>query len=250
MKALILGAGYATRMYPLTKDRPKPLLPVAGKPMIEHITDKVEVLPEITHIYVVTNHKFYDHFRRWAEGYRCPKPITVLNDGTMDDATKLGAIGDIKYTIDTVKMDDDLLVVAGDNLFQHSVQDFVHFFTRKGIAVAVYDVGSKDLVRKYSEVRLDADHRIVDFIEKPEHPETTLAAICMYLFPREKLSLIHEYIAAGNNPDQPGRYIQWLHKRQPVFGFVFNEKWFDIGDLKQYEQANREYAGLMQGAGA
>ncbi|OGS35172.1 MAG: hypothetical protein A2474_05175 [Elusimicrobia bacterium RIFOXYC2_FULL_34_12] len=245
MKALILCAGYATRLYPLTKDFPKHLLEIAGKPMLNYAIEKLEQVSEIDKIYLVTNHKYFPLFENWLAKLNHKKEIKIIDDGTMADDIKLGAIGDMKFVIEKEKITDDLLVLAGDNLFQLNLVDFVRFFQKKGIAIAVYDVKRKDLVSKYSEVKLDKDEKVISFTEKPPNPETTFAAICMYLFPKDKLSLILKYVNDGNNPDQPGRYIQWLHKRDSVYGFVFSDKWYDIGDLNQYNQANAEYEQML-----
>ncbi|OGS46926.1 MAG: hypothetical protein A2539_00275 [Elusimicrobia bacterium RIFOXYD2_FULL_34_15] len=245
MKALILCAGYATRLYPLTKDFPKHLLKIAGKPMLNYTIEKLEQVPDIDKIYLVTNHKFSPLFKNWLGTLKHTKEIQIIDDGTMADDIKLGAIGDIKFVIEKAQINDDFLVLAGDNLFQLNLVDFVNFFKTKGISIAVYDVKSKELVSKYSEVKLDKNDKVISFTEKPQNPETTFAAICMYLFPKNKLDMIIKYVNDGNNPDQPGRYIQWLHKIEPVYGFVFSDKWYDIGDLKQYTQANAEYEQML-----
>lgn len=241
MKALILCAGYATRLYPLTVDKPKHLLPVAGKPMLNHLIEKLEKVKQIDAIYLVTNEKFYGMFEEWQKNSEFKKKIEVFNDKTTSDGAKLGAIGDMKFVIDKAKINDDLFVVAGDNLFRLDVNKFVSFFEKNGAAVALYNVKNLELMKKYSEVKIDEKSRVVSFQEKPPAPESTLAAICMYLFPKKKLNLIEQYINEGNNPDQPGRYIQYLYKREPVYGFVFTESWYDIGDLEQYKQADEDY---------
>ncbi len=243
MKVLILCAGYATRLYPLTLNRPKHLLPIAGKPMLNYLMERLEEVEEVDEIYLVTNQKFFSKFQKWAREIVTKKSIVVLNDGTTSDETKLGAIGDMDFVIDRMDTKDDLIVVAGDNLFTLSVLRFVNSFLKRGRfpIVALHDVKDRKLMRKYSEVRLDREGRIVSFIEKPQKPQTTLAAICLYLFPKEKLHLIKRYLAQGNNPDQPGRFIQWLYKKEPVYGYIFTEKWYDIGDLNQYQEADREY---------
>ena len=241
MKALILAAGYATRLYPLTKDRPKPLLPVSGQPMIEHILKKIEDIEEIDKIYVVTNEKFAGHFRDWKDAYPSGKEIKIINDATISDEDKLGAIGDMQLVVKEEGLNDDLLVVAGDNLFDFDLGDFINFFKEKGASVGLRDVQDREAVKRYSMVEIDEDKKILSFQEKPSQPTTTLIAICLYLFPKEKLNLISEYLKEGNNPDAPGFYIAWLHRREPVYGFVFEGKWYDIGDLKCYEEANREY---------
>ena len=241
MKTLLLCAGYATRLYPLTLNQPKHLLPVAGKPMIQYITDELEKIEIIDEIYLVTNNKFYVMFDNWVKTLKTKKKLVVFNDGTMEDGKKLGAIGDMDFVIQQAKVNDDLLVIAGDNLFRHKLSDFIKFFKEKGTSVALYDVGNKELMKKYSEVRLDENKKLIYFQEKPQNPETTLAAICMYLFPKNTLGMIRKYLNENNNPDQPGRYIQWLYQRQPVYGFVFTEKWYDIGDIQQYQEANKDY---------
>jgi glucose-1-phosphate thymidylyltransferase len=242
MKALILAAGYATRLYPLTLNKPKPLLLVSGKPILEYITDKIEKVEEIEEVYVVTNQKFAEHFQRWKNNFKSKKRIKILNDGSLSDEDKLGAVGDLKFVIEKEKISDDLFVVAGDNLFQLDISKFVDFFKKRGTSIALHDVRDKELAKKYGIVTLDQDERIINFEEKPENPQTTLAATCMYLFSRDKLDLVKDYLREGSNPDAPGYYIQWLHKKTEVYGFVFRDKWYDIGDLRQYNKADKEYA--------
>ena len=239
MKALILSAGYGTRLHPLTERQAKPLLPVAGKPMVEHVISKVEEIPDIDEIYMVINQKFAENFKDWAGKVKTKKAITFLNDGSTDDANKLGAIRDMKFAIEKASISDDLLVVAGDNLFDFSLTPFVDFFENKGTSVVgLYRVEPLELVKKYSVVELDESNRIVNFEEKPEAPSTNLIAICLYLFHKDKLNLISKYLKDGNNPDAPGYYIKWLVKQDRVFGFAFTGKWFDIGDFKSYNAAN------------
>ncbi len=247
MKALILAAGYATRLYPLTRDKPKGLLPIAGRPMIEHILEKIESVEEIDEIYVVTNERFTRHFQAWRDGYRGKNKVQILNDGTTADGSKLGAIGDMKFAVEEKGIDDDLFVVAGDNLFQFNLSQFFSFFKGKGTSVALRHIEDKESVKRYSMVKLDEKGRIIDFQEKPAHPTTTLVAVCMYMFPRDKLGLFSTYLNEGNNPDAPGFYIAWLHKREPVYGFIFQGQWFDIGDLQCYQEADREYRKSAQG---
>jgi glucose-1-phosphate thymidylyltransferase len=245
MKALILCAGYATRLYPLTKDKPKPLLPVGKKPMIEHILKRVEEVKNIDKIYIVTNGKFFGHFYRWSENYQGKKQLKIIDDKTFSDNEKLGAIGDIKFAIDKEKINDDLLIIGGDNLFDFSIVDFIQFFNKKREAVvALYNVIDKEEIKKYSVVTLDNDKKVVSFEEKPKNPSTTLAAICMYIFPKEKLSLVSNYIKGGGNPDATGFYIAWLYQHYPVYGFKFGGDWYDIGDKNLYQFVNEKYSNL------
>ncbi len=244
MKALIMAAGYATRLYPLTKDRAKPLLPIAGKPIIDYSTAAMDAVREIDHVYLVTNSRFSASFREWA-GERKKSmraPIEVIDDGTVSDDDKLGAIGDIRFVIEREKIDDDLLVVLGDNLFDLDLKDIVRFFREKGTTVAAYDVRTKEAAKLYGIVAVDRSSRVVDFLEKPPDPPSTLAAIGMYLFPREKLKLFRVYEEEGNKMDAPGYYIKWLYQREAVYAYAFSGIWYDIGDLEMYRKAEALYA--------
>ncbi|MBW2978016.1 nucleotidyltransferase family protein [Candidatus Woesearchaeota archaeon] len=242
MKALILAAGYATRLYPLTKDRPKPLLAVAGKPMMEYILDKIASIDDITEIFVVTNNKFHSHFEEWAKNYDHPKPIKIINDNTMSDEDKLGAVGDIQFVIDKENLNEDLMVIAGDNLFEFDLKEFVEFFKqKKDNTIAVYDVKDMEIAKRMGVVTVDENKKLTFFQEKPEKPNTTLIAICCYLFPKEKLKRIKEFLDTGAKSDAPGYYIQWLYKNDNVYCFIFEDSWFDIGNLDQYKLANQVY---------
>lgn len=246
MKVLILAAGYATRLYPLTLTQPKPLLPVAGKPMVEHVLDNLAPIGGLDRIYVVTNAKFAGHFEQWAANYRASKAnlnFTIVNDGSTDDSNKLGAIGDIHFVLQSQAVDDDLIVVAGDNLFSDSLADFGRFCREKQApAEAVYDVGDLEEVKKYNSITVDAEGRITFFEEKPKAPVSTLTGIALYFYPKATLPLIKQYIAEGNNPDQPGRLIQWLYPRVPVFTWRVPGLWYDIGSQETLEEANRIFA--------
>ncbi len=246
MKVLILAAGYATRLYPLTLSQPKPLLPVAGKPMVEHVLDNLTSIGDISRVYVVTNAKFTQHFEKWAAHYRkdkSPLDFTIVDDGSTDDTNKLGAIGDIHYVIKREKIDDDLVVVAGDNLFSEAIGDFGRLCREKNAPVlGVYDVGNLELIKKYNAITLDDTGRITFFEEKPKHPASTLTGIALYYYPRHTLPMVGQYIAEGNNPDQPGRLIQWLYPRTPVYTWRVPGLWFDIGSKESLEEANTLFA--------
>ena len=246
MKLLILAAGYATRLYPLTLTQPKPLLPVAGKPMIEHVLDNLASIGGLDRVYVVTNAKFAGHFQRWADQYRATKArlnFTIVNDGSTDDTNKLGAIGDLHFVLQQEQVDDDLIVVAGDNLFSESLEDFGRVCREKQAPVlGVYDVHDLELVKKYNSINVAEDGRITFFEEKPKAPTSTLTGIALYYYPKPFLPLIRQYIAEGNNPDQPGRLVQWLYPRTPVFTWRVPGLWFDIGSKESLEEANRIFA--------
>ena len=170
------------------------------------------------------------------------RKITLFDDGSTDDDNKLGAIGDMKFVIEKTGISDDMLVVAGDNLFDFELGPFVEFFNEKGISIGLYRVEPMELVKKYSVVELDEERKVLSFEEKPEHPSTNLIAICLYLFPKGKLNLISKYLEDRNNPDAPGYYIKWLVQETKVYGFTLSGKWLDIGDFKSYEEANRVFS--------
>lgn len=246
MKVILLAAGYATRLYPLTLTQPKPLLPVAGKPMIDYVLDNLAPIDGVDHVYVVTNRKFADHFQKWADEYRGGKGrirFTIVNDGSTDDTNKLGAIGDLHLVLTKESVDDDVIVVAGDNLFSESLGEYGRCCREKNAPVlGVYDVGSLEEVKKYAMVNVDADSRITSFEEKPARPTSTLIGIALYYYPRAVLPLIRQYIAEGNNPDQPGRLVQWLYTRVPFYTWTVPGIWYDIGSKETLEEANRIFA--------
>ncbi len=247
MEALILAAGYATRLGELTQSRAKPLLPVGPRPMIDYIFCQLAEMDEVRRVTVVTNAKFADQFVDWAAGHSLGKPVSVVNDGTTSDADKLGAIGDIRLVIERNAIDDDLMLVAGDNLFDFRLREFVDFFHEHGTSVGLYDTGDLELMKQYAVVEVDpATQRIVDFVEKPQDPRTTLAATCIYLWRREHLPLVERYAAEKRNMDAPGHYMQWLTRTVDVFGFRIPGEWRDIGNLAQYEEACREYAAVAR----
>jgi len=250
MKVIILAAGYATRLYPLTLTRPKPLLPVAGKPMIEHVLDNLAPITGIDRVYVVTNAKFAGVFEEWAAGHRAKSncDFVVVNDGTTDDTNKLGAIGDIHFVLQSQNVDDDLIVVAGDNLFSEKLGDFGRLCREKNApAEGIYDVKTVEDAKKYGVISVDKDGRITRFVEKPPQPETTLIGIALYFYPKHTIPLIRQYIAEGNNPDQPGRLVQWLYPRTPVYTWVVPGLWFDIGSKETLEEANQIFRKLAAG---
>jgi glucose-1-phosphate thymidylyltransferase len=245
MNVIILAAGYATRLHPLTLSKAKPLLEVAGKPIIEWVMDNLAAVPAVKMFYVVTNDKFAKDFQDWAKGYTHRHPnlkLKVINDGTTSDSDKLGAIGDINLVITREELtNDDLLIVAGDNLFSEPLTEFVAKARGAKAVLATYDVGDLEAVKKYSNITTDDEGVITDFEEKPPKPKDTLAGIALYYFSRETVPMFTTYTAAGNNPDQPGRFIQWLYQQTPVKTQQIRGTWFDIGSKETLEQANRVF---------
>ena len=248
MNILILAAGYATRLYPLTLHKAKPLLEVAGKPMIDWVLDNLAAVPDLETVYVVTNSKFAKDFQAWAESYRQKKSgfaIKIIDDGSTDDSDKLGAIGDICLVITREELaKDDLIIVAGDNLFSEPLLDFARAAKKSEATLATYDVGDLEAIKKYSSITVDSAGVITQFEEKPAEPKNTMAGIALYYFSRDIIPLFTTYIAAGNNPDQPGRFIQWLYQRKPVKAYQIKGTWFDIGSKETLEEANTAFMKL------
>jgi glucose-1-phosphate thymidylyltransferase len=244
MKALVLAAGYATRLYPLTKDFPKPLLKVGNRPIIDYIVDKLEEIEEVGDIIVVTNSRFVRHFRRWAKARRSFKPISVLDDLTKSDSTKRGAIGDMHFSINKKRIKDDLLVVGGDNLFDGSLGGFLDFSRARKMCpvIGLHRLKDRSQASKYGVVRLDRRGRVLDFQEKPPRPKSSLVAMCLYYFPRSRLGLIKRYMKSRSvKKDATGFYIDWLRRKQSVYGFIFEGRWFDIGHHSFYRQAKSTF---------
>jgi glucose-1-phosphate thymidylyltransferase len=254
MKGLVVAAGYATRLYPLTRTIAKPLLPLAGRPMVDYLVDRLEEVEELDAVHVVTNAKFAAGFRRWAEASDRRVDIEIHDDGTSSEEDRLGPIGDIAFALDAGDLDgEDLIVAAGDNLFDYSLRDMVAFTHAHGEAssVALLELDDMALVSQYGVVKLDADDRIVAFVEKPSNPPSNLVATATYALNRGHAGLAHTYLGEGGSPDQMGNFIGWLHQRAPVYGYRFEGAWIDIGDSGQLLDADnrlRREAGLPERA--
>lgn len=242
MKAIILAAGYATRLYPLTENTPKPLLTVKGKPLINYLLDNLNACTDVDGIYVVTNNKFYSHFLGWQKTVQGRKNITIINDSTEENNSRLGAIGDIDYVMRTQHIDEDVLVIAGDNLFSFALPDFLAFFRKKhSTIIAVYDTHDLySIANRLGCVELDANDKITGFEEKPMHPKTTLAATACYIFPKHHLHYVQK--ALQRHSDRPGELVKFISEHEAVYGFRFSGYWFDIGSKEEYARVNK--AGL------
>lgn len=245
MNVLILAAGYATRLYPLTLNKAKPLLEVAGKPMINWVLDNMAPIPDIETVYVVTNNKFANDFRVWADDYSKQHhrfKIKVINDGSTSDADKRGAIGDIHYVLESEHIfGTDLIVVAGDNLFSEPVDGFAVAGAESPATLAVYDVGDFELVKKYNSISVNAAGHVTNFVEKSPDPQSTLTGIALYYYRKDILPLIDLYVREGNNPDQPGRLVEWLFSRVEVATWKVPGLWFDIGGKESLDEANHVF---------
>ncbi len=244
MKVLLLAAGYATRLRPLTETVAKPLLPIGGRPMADWILDRVADCGEVDAVHVVTNSVYAPAFEQWARD----KDVVVHDDGTSSNDDRLGALGDVGFALRDERLaGDDLLVIAADNLFEFPLSRYLDFWRSKGdgSALAVYQLADPSLASLYGVAELDGNDRIIGMEEKPERPKSDVVATAMYLFSRVHVTLLEHYLEEGNAPDPPGRYISWLCQREPVYGFRFTEQWLDIGDPQQLLEADNRYRALQ-----
>jgi glucose-1-phosphate thymidylyltransferase len=218
----------------------KPLLPIRGRPIVEYIVANVQLLEEITQIFIVTNHRFYKDFKEWVDNFANTVPVELIDDGSHSHKEKLGAVRDLALVLEEEDTNDDLLVIGGDNLFSFTLDEFVDFAkkVRPSSLIGIYNLNGKLKPNKFGVVKLDKQSKVMEFYEKPQNLNGhKLVSMCLYFFPKEKTSLIREYIKEGNNLDKIGSYIQWLSKKDTVYGYSFEGDWFDIGDIDSYTEA-------------
>ena len=237
MKAVVLAGGYATRLWPVTKNRPKMFLPVGEETVIDRIFEVLEADDRVEEVYVSTNERFAAEFETFIADNDYEKPVVSVEE-TSEEDEKFGVVGALAQLVDREGIDDNLFVVAGDNLMGFELGDFLDYFERKGSPVlAAYDVGSREKATSYGLVELDGE-RVVDFQEKPDDPNSTLVSIACYAFPRESIRF-EEYLSGDNNPDEPGWFVEWLQSREDVYAYAFDDVWYDIGTPESYLEAVR-----------
>ena len=244
MIVLILAAGYGTRLYPLVKDTPKALLDINGRPLLNYILDKIEQVDGLNGVIVVTNNKFHKNFEHWKKDLgKFVEPIEIINDGTDTPEDRLGSIGDINFVLRQRCIDDDLLVIGGDNLFDYSLEDYVRFSKTKNpsVVIGLYDIHDLTQATKFGVVKLDTDGKIISFEEKSQQPQSTLIAMCCYYLPRKVLSTVRDYLSETKRSDTSGDYIRWLTQKYNVYGFQFTGRWYDIGSIESYKEAVNKF---------
>ncbi len=243
MKTLIMAAGYAKRMWPLTQDKPKHLLPVAGKPVIDYILQQLEKIDDVSEIFIVTNSKFYPVFNDFFNSRKYRKKISIIDDGTSSEKTRLGSIGDILFAMDKLNLNDDIFIIFGDNLFTFDLQEIVTRFRNIRVPlIGVYKTNLEE-AKKFGVVSVDNSNRIIDFEEKPLKPKSNLVSTGVYILPQKTLCKVKEYVKSGNNTDAFGFFLSWLYKKEPVFAINFTGKWYDIGSLESYKEADMFLSG-------
>ena len=243
MKCLILAAGYATRLYPLTENFPKPLLEVKGKTILDWLIDDIDTLGAVDEYVVISNHKFAHHFDKWAA--EKTQKVTVVDDGTSTNETRLGAVKDIQYAIDKLGFDDDMLVIAGDNLLDFSLTEFIKYAKEKNSSCIMryYEANEQKLL-KCGVVTIDENDKILEMTEKSPTPATHWCTPPFYFYTKEDAKLVQAGIDAGCGVDAPGSYIAWLCKQTDVHAMEMPGKRYDIGNLESYEKVQKEYNGI------
>ena len=246
MKAIILAAGYATRLYPLTKGRPKALLRLGERTVIDHLMDEVATLPGLDEAHIVTNHKFASAFEDWAYAARLRYPnieLVVWDDGTTTNEDRLGAVGDMQFAIEHAGIDDDLLVAASDNVFTFPLIQFYDDFRRTGRdTLLMAHLDDLETLCSFAVATLGEDNRVVGLVEKPENPPTDIGVYALYLYRRDTLPLIKQYLDEGNSKDQPGRLPAWMHTFRDIRGYLFDGECIDIGTTQMYHETAKRFS--------
>lgn len=240
MDCILLAAGYATRLYPLTENMPKALLTMGKKTILDWVVEKIEKIDDINNIYIVTNHRFASNFEEWAKTYAGSKHVEVLDDGTTNNDNRLGAIGDMKYVIDQKKIDDEIFVLASDNIFDFELTDMMDLYREKNAdVISAHYIPDIETLRSMGVVGLNDESKVIDFVEKPAEPKSHYGAPPFYIYRKETLALINQYLEEGNNPDAPGHFIPWLITKTDVYAYTFDVMTIDIGTPKSYYEAQK-----------
>lgn len=239
MKCILLCAGYATRLFPLTKNFPKALIKVGKKPILDYILDEVNTIDEVDDIILVTNNRYYEHFKFWADSKNNKKKLEIINDKTISNDDRLGAIGDIMYVIDQKKINDDLLIICGDNLFTYPLKNVVDYYhEKKKSIVCVKEMDDLDEIKRFAVAKVDNNNKIIDLVEKPENPQSNIAVYATYIYPKEILNYFNEYKQAGNNLDAPGRFPQYLYDKEDIYAYFFSGECYDVGTHETLKEVN------------
>ncbi len=243
MKCLILAAGYATRLYPLTKDYPKPLLRVGGKTILDWLIDDIRTANSVNEFIVVTNHKFTPHFEAWASTHE--PPVTVVDDGTSTNETRLGAVRDIQFAIDRLGLNDDLLIVAGDNLLDFSLTAFLLYAQEKGTSCSMrYYEPDENKLRRVGVSEIDEHERLLSLEEKPEQPKSHWCTPPFYFYIKADAARIKDAIADGCGTDAPGSLVAWMCEHSVMHSMEMPGSRYDIGNLESYETVQKTFQGI------
>ena len=239
MKAIILCGGFAKRMWPLTMNRPKHLLPVNGKPMLEYVLEEIETIHDFSKVYISTNAKFAPQFESFISKRSNDLDVELVVEPTMKEEEKLGSLGALSRLIKDKNIDEDVLIIGGDNLFEFNMIELVkHLDAKRENIIVTEDVKDTERAKLYGIVEVNQDHKVLSFEEKPQNPKSTLASTACYLLTSEGVKGLLRYVDEGNDPDKMGHFIQWFIKNHNVYAFRFDGRWFDIGSLEEYHEAD------------
>ena len=242
MKCILLCAGYATRLFPLTENFPKALLSIGDKPLLDYILDEVNTIKEVDKIYVITNNRYYEHFNKWKKEKNNKKEIKVINDKTTSNDDRLGAIGDIMYLIEKEHINDDLLIIAGDNLFTYKLKDVIDFYNQNKKAIlCAKELNDINLLKRFAVALVDENNRVIELEEKPENPKSNLGIYATYIYPKEVIKYFDKYKNEGNNMDSPGHFPQYLYKKEDVLVYKFDGECYDVGTHETLKEVNEIY---------
>ena len=244
MKCLILAAGYATRLYPLTENFPKPLLEVKGKTILDWLVDDIDSSGLVDQYVVISNHKFVGHFEKWASAKK--QNMAVLDDGTSTNETRLGAVQDIQFAIDSLKLDDDLLIIAGDNVLDFSLKTFIQYaLQKKTSCIMRYFEPKLERLKKSGVLVVENDGLVIGMQEKPQEPKSTWCCPPFYFIVKKDIPMVAKGIEEGCGTDAPGSFIAWLYKKVSVYAMKMPGKRYDIGTLENYESIKDTYKGII-----
>lgn len=247
MKCLILAAGYATRLYPLTENFPKPLLEVRGKTILDWLVDDIETSGKVNEYIIVSNHKFVDFFLKWKDNKKVSVPITVIDDGTMSNETRLGAVIDIELVIKKLHIDEELMVIAGDNLLDFSLCRFIDYYYQKNdTCVMRYYEPNKEKIKKSASVKIDDNDLLLEMVEKPSNPDSNWCCPAFYIYSKKVVSMVLKAIQDGCPSDAPGSYISYIYKKEKVYAMEMPGSRYDIGNIDSYNYAQNNYKGISK----
>ena len=247
MKCLILAAGYATRLYPLTENFPKPLLEVKGKTILDWLLDDIDEAHMINEYIIISNHKFIEHFNKWKENKKLSCKITIIDDGTISNETRLGAVVDINLAIKQLNIDEDLMVIAGDNLLDFSLQTFINYFQKKkDTCIMRYYENNKEKIKKSASVLIDNNDLVLDMVEKPENPNSNWCCPPFYIYNKNAVKKVSIALENGCKSDAPGSFIAYLHKNQKVYAMEMPGHRYDIGNIESLNNARENYDGIIE----
>ena len=246
MKCVILAAGYATRLYPLTENFPKPLLDIKGKGILEWLIGDIEQIEEMDEVIVVSNHKFIEHFTKWVGKLKTRLKITVLDDGSICNEDRLGAVKDIAYAIENANIQDDMMVLAGDNLLDFSMEGFYEFYNqKKSTCIMRYFEESVEKLRRTGGALIDENDKVLEMAEKPQEPKSNWAVPPFYIYKKEDLAKILDGVNSDAcDTDAPGSFISWFCTQRNVYAYPMPGKRYDIGNLESYNQIKESYRGI------